>query len=110
MDKLGYLEGAEMASTFNMMRGNDLIWSFVINNYLLGKDPFPSDLLYWNSDATRMPATMHSFYLRKMYLENKLIEPGGITLDGVALDLRKIKVPCYVISIQDDHIAPWKST
>ena len=110
MDKLGYLEGAEMASTFNMMRGNDLIWSFVINNYLLGKDPFPFDLLYWNSDATRMPATMHSFYLRKMYLENKLIEPGGITLDGVALDLRKIKVPCYVISTQDDHIAPWKST
>ena len=110
MDELGYLEGAEMASTFNMMRGNDLIWSFVINNYLLGKDPFPFDLLYWNSDATRMPATMHGFYLRKMYLENKLIEPGGITLDGVALDLRKIKVPSYVISTQDDHIAPWKST
>ena len=110
MDELGYLEGAEMASTFNMMRGNDLIWSFVINNYLLGKDPFPFDLLYWNSDATRMPAAMHGFYLRKMYLENKLIEPGGITLDGVALDLRKIKVPSYVISTQDDHIAPWKST
>jgi polyhydroxyalkanoate synthase len=110
MDERGYLEGSEMASTFNMMRGNDLIWPFVINNYLLGKDPFPFDLLYWNADATRMPAAMHSFYLRKMYLENKLIEPGGITLDGVALDLRKIKVPSYVISTQDDHIAPWKST
>ena len=110
MDKKGYLEGAHMASTFNMMRGTDLIWSFVINNYLMGKDPLPFDLLYWNSDSTRMPAAMHSFYLRNMYMENKLVEPGGITLDGVALDLRNIKLPCYVISTQEDHIAPWKST
>ena len=110
MEEKGYLEGAQMASTFNMMRGNDLIWSFVVNNYLLGKDPFPFDLLYWNSDATRMTPVMHSFYLRKMYLENKLVEPGGITLDGVPLDLRKIEVPSYIISTQDDHIAPWKST
>ena len=110
MNEKGYLEGAEMASTFNMMRGNDLIWSFVVNNYLLGKDPFPFDLLYWNADATRMPAAMHSFYLRKMYLENKLVQPGGITLAGQPLDLRQIEVPSYVISTQDDHIAPWKST
>ena len=110
MDEKGYLEGAHMASTFNMMRGSDLIWSFVINNYLMGKDPLPFDLLYWNSDSTRMPAAMHSFYLRNMYMENKLVEPGGITLDGVALDLRNIKLPCYVISTQEDHIAPWKST
>ena len=110
MAEKGYLEGAHMATTFNMMRGNDLIWSFVVNNYLLGKEPFPFDLLYWNSDATRMAAAMHSFYLRKFYLENKLIEPGGITLDGVALDLGKIKVPTYVISTQEDHIAPWMST
>jgi len=110
MDEKGYLEGAHMASTFNMMRGTDLIWSFVINNYLMGKDPLPFDLLYWNSDSTRMPAAMHSFYLRNMYMENKLVEPGGITLDGVALDLRNIKLPCYVISTQEDHIAPWKST
>jgi polyhydroxyalkanoate synthase len=110
MDKQGYLEGAHMASTFNMMRGNDLIWSFVVNNYLLGKEPDPFDLLYWNSDATRMPAAMHSFYLRNMYLENKLVEPGGITLAGVALDLRKIKTPIYIVSTRDDHIAPWKST
>ena len=110
MDEQGYLEGAHMATTFNMMRGNDLIWSFVVNNYLLGKEPFPFDLLYWNSDSTRMPAAMHSFYLRNMYLDNKLVEPGGITLDGVPLDLRKIKVPCYIVSTQDDHIAPWKST
>jgi polyhydroxyalkanoate synthase len=93
-----------------MMRGNDLIWSFVVNNYLLGKEPLPFDLLYWNSDSTRMPAAMHSFYLRNMYLENKLVEPGGITLAGVALDLRKIKTPIYIVSTQDDHIAPWKST
>jgi polyhydroxyalkanoate synthase len=110
MDEKGYLEGANMASSFNMMRGNDLIWSFVINNYLMGKDPLPFDLLYWDSDSTRMPAAMHSFYLRKMYLENKLVEAGGISLDGVPLDLRKIKLPTYVISTQDDHIAPWKST
>ncbi len=110
MQEKGYLEGAHMAKTFNMMRGNDLIWSFVVNNYLLGKDPFPFDLLYWNADTTRMTPAMHSFYLRKMYLENKLVEPGGITLDGVALDLGKIKVPSYVISTREDHIAPWKST
>jgi len=110
MEERGYLEGSEMATTFNMLRANDLIWSFVINNYLLGKDPFPFDLLYWNSDSTRMPAAMHSFYLRKMYLENKLIEPGGIVLDGVKIDLRKIAVPTYIISTREDHIAPWKST
>ncbi len=110
MNERGYLEGAHMGTTFNMMRGNDLIWSFVVNNYLLGKESFPFDLLYWNSDSTRMPAAMHSFYLRNMYLENKLVEPGGITLAGVALDLRKIKTPIYIVSTQDDHIAPWKST
>ena len=106
----GYLEGREMASAFNMMRDNDLIWSFVVNNYLMGRDPFPFDFLYWNADATRMPAAMHSFYLRQMYLENKLIEPGGITLAGVPIDLRKIDVPVYIVSTREDHIAPWKST
>ncbi|HEX9702971.1 MAG TPA: class I poly(R)-hydroxyalkanoic acid synthase [Rhodospirillales bacterium] len=110
MNERGYLDGSEMASTFNMMRGNDLIWSFVVNNYLLGQEPFPFDLLYWNADATRMPAAMHSFYLRAMYLENKLVEPGGITLAGVPLDLGRIRTPSYVISTREDHIAPWKST
>ncbi|MBF0334615.1 MAG: class I poly(R)-hydroxyalkanoic acid synthase [Alphaproteobacteria bacterium] len=110
MNQRGYLDGSEMASTFNMLRANDLIWSFVINNYLLGKDPFPFDLLYWNSDSTRMPAAMHSFYLRKMYQENKLIEPGGVTLAGVPIDLRTIAVPCYLLSTREDHIAPWIST
>ncbi|ENO88246.1 class I poly(R)-hydroxyalkanoic acid synthase [Thauera linaloolentis] len=110
MFERGYLEGSEMAGTFNMLRANDLIWSFVVNNYLLGKDPFPFDLLYWNSDSTRMPAKMHSFYLRKLYMENQLVEPGGISVDGVAIDLGKIKTPCYFISTIEDHIAPWKST
>jgi polyhydroxyalkanoate synthase len=110
MNSRGFLDGSEMATTFNMLRANDLIWSFVVNNYLLGKDPFPFDLLYWNSDSTRMPAAMHSFYLRKMYQENKLIQPGGVELAGVPIDLRKIKVPCYFLSTREDHIAPWKST
>jgi len=110
MSEKGYLEGHDMATTFNMLRANDLIWSFVVNNYLLGKEPFPFDLLYWNSDSTRMPAAMHSFYLRKMYQENKLVEPGGITLNKVPIDVRKIKVPAYMLSTREDHIAPWKST
>ena len=110
MNKRGYLEGSEMATTFNMLRANDLIWSFVVNNYLMGNDPFPFDLLYWNADSTRMPAKMHSFYLRKMYQENLLAQPGGITLSGVPIDLGKIKVPAYFLSTREDHIAPWKST
>ena len=110
MEQRGFLEGSEMAGTFNMMRANDLIWSFVVNNYLMGKDPFPFDLLFWNSDSTRMPYRMHSFYLRNMYMHNLLKEPGGITLDGVAIDLGKVKTPSYFISTIEDHIAPWKST
>ena len=110
MSQAGYMEGSEMAITFNMLRANDLIWSFVVNNYLLGKDPFPFDLLYWNSDSTRMPATMHSFYLRNMYQSNLLVQPGGITLAGVPIDLRTVTTPCYFLSCREDHIAPWKST
>jgi len=110
MNRHGYLEGADMATTFNMLRANDLIWSFVVNNYLLGKEPFPFDLLYWNSDSTRMPAAMHSFYLRNMYQENRLSRPGGITLAGVPIDLRQIKTPTFILSTREDHIAPWRST
>ncbi len=110
MERKGYLEGSEMAQTFNMLRANDLIWSFVVNNYLLGKEPFQFDLLYWNSDATRMPARMHSFYLRNMYQANRLSQPGGITLAGEPIDLGSVDVPTYFISTREDHIAPWKST
>src|SRR5438128_3763598 len=110
MNERGYLEGSEMAGTFNLLRANDLVWSFVVNNYLLGKDPFPFDLLYWNADSTRMPARMHSFYLRNMYIKNLLGEPGGIELDGVPIDLSAVKLPAYFISTVEDHIAPWQST
>ncbi|MGH6990368.1 MAG: PHA/PHB synthase family protein, partial [Stellaceae bacterium] len=110
MKSHGYLEGADMATTFNMLRANDLIWSFVVNNYLLGKEPFPFDLLYWNSDSTRMPGAMHSFYLRNMYQENKLVIPGALRLNNVPIDLRKVTIPAFFLSTKEDHIAPWKST
>ncbi len=110
MSRRGYLEAEEMATTFNMLRANDLIWSFVVNNYLLGNEPFPFDLLYWNSDSTRMPAKMHSFYLRNMYRENLLARPGGISLLGVPIDLSRVTVPAYFLSTREDHIAPWRTT
>ena len=110
MRSRGYLEAHEMSLAFNMLRANDLIWSFVVSNYLLGKQPIPFDLLYWNADSTRMPAAMHSFYLRKMYHENRLAIPGGISLAGVAIDLTRIKTPTFLLSTREDHIAPWQST
>jgi polyhydroxyalkanoate synthase len=110
MSKDGYLDGRDMSMSFNMLRANDLIWSFVVSNYMLGKDPFPFDLLYWNSDSTRMPKAMHSFYLRNMYNKNKLREPGGITMLDEAIDLRDIKIPVYFLSTREDHIAPWQAT
>ena len=109
MGKKGYLEGAEMATTFNMLRANDLIWSFVVNNYLMGKDPFPFDLLFWNADATRMPGAMHSYYLRNMYQKNLLVQPGGLVIDNVPIDLRKISIPVYIQAGKEDHIAPARS-
>ncbi|WP_458097239.1 class I poly(R)-hydroxyalkanoic acid synthase [Roseomonas sp. WA12] len=110
MSQRGFLEGSEMADTFNMLRANDLIWSFVVQNYLLGQEPFPFDLLFWNGDSTRMPARMHSFYLRRMYQQNDLVRPGGIELGGEALDLRDITLPTYILATREDHIAPWKSS
>ncbi|MBI1239371.1 MAG: class I poly(R)-hydroxyalkanoic acid synthase [Alphaproteobacteria bacterium] len=107
-DAGGYLEGSAMAQTFNMLRANDLIWSFVVNNYLLGKDPMPFDLLYWNADATRMPSRMHLFYLRECYMNNALAK-GKMTLGGVKLDLHKVKIPVFLQSSRDDHIAPYRS-
>ncbi len=110
MNEKGYLDGKSMASTFNMMRSNDLIWHFVINNYLLGKSPGSFDLLYWNSDSTRMPAEMHSYYLRKMYLENLLGQPNGMSILGSPIDLSKVTTPTFFASTELDHIAPWRST
>ncbi len=104
----GYLDGAKMATTFNMLRSNDLIWSFVVNNYLLGRDPMRFDLLYWNADATRMPIKMHMFYLRECYRENKLAQ-GKMVLDGVKIDLTKVKIPVFLQSSKEDHIAPYRS-
>jgi polyhydroxyalkanoate synthase len=110
MRERGYLEGKDMAMAFNMLRANDLIWSFVVDNYLLGREPARLDFQYWNSDWTRMPVEMHSFYLRAMYHENRLAKPGGITLAGVPIDLTRITTPTFMISTRKDHIAPWRST
>ncbi|HEX3886140.1 MAG TPA: class I poly(R)-hydroxyalkanoic acid synthase [Phenylobacterium sp.] len=104
----GVLSGQSMADTFNSLRANDLIWSFFVNNYLLGKEPKPFDLLFWNSDQTRMPKTLHMYYLRKFYGENALAK-GELVLDNVQLDLGKVKTPIYVQSSKEDHIAPARS-
>ena len=108
MTERGYLEGQRMAIAFNMLRSNDLIWPYVINNYLKGQAPFPFDLLYWNSDATRMPAANHSFYLRNCYLDNRLSR-GEMVLGGEVLDLGKVTIPIYNLATREDHIAPAKS-
>lgn len=104
----GYLPGPRMADAFNLLRSNDLIWSYVVNNYMLGKDPMPFDLLYWNADSTRMPAGVHSFYLRECYMANKLSQ-GKMVLDNVRIDLKKVKIPVYNLAAREDHIAPLAS-
>jgi polyhydroxyalkanoate synthase len=108
MAERGYLEGRKMTNAFNLLRSNDLIWPYVVNTYFKGKAPVPFDLLYWNADATRMPAANHSFYLRNCYLQNKLSK-GEMTIGGKKLDLKKIKVPLYNLATREDHIAPAKS-
>jgi polyhydroxyalkanoate synthase len=109
MTRKGYLAGQAMVNSFSLLRSNDLIWSFFINNYMLGRKPFPFDMLYWNCDATRMPATMHGYYLRKMYLENRLLKPGGIRINHKPINLAKVKTPTFVMAGVDDHIAPWRA-
>jgi len=113
VDKLsaetGYLDSKYMFQTFNMLRANDLIWSFYVNNYLLGRDPMPFDLLFWNADATRMPRACHLYYLREMYINNNLVKPGALELDGTPVDLRKVDMPIYLQASKEDHIAPYKS-
>ncbi|HTZ01336.1 MAG TPA: class I poly(R)-hydroxyalkanoic acid synthase [Xanthobacteraceae bacterium] len=108
MSERGYLESKSMATVFNLLRSNDLLWPYVINNYLKGKAPFPFDLLYWNSDATRMPAANHSFYLRNCYLDNKLAK-GKMIVGNTPIDLKAIKIPIYNLATREDHIAPAKS-
>ncbi|CEJ13147.1 Poly-beta-hydroxybutyrate polymerase [bacterium YEK0313] len=108
MAQTGYLEGSQMANAFNMLRSNDLIWSYVVNNYMKGKTPMPFDLLYWNADSPRMPAANHSFYLRHCYLNNDL-SSGRMEVDGEKLDLKKVKVPVYNLAAREDHIAPARS-
>jgi polyhydroxyalkanoate synthase len=108
MKQAGVLEGSKMAMAFNMLRSNDLIWSYVVSNYLKGKEPAAFDLLHWNSDATRMPAANHSFYLRNCYLENRL-SAGTMAIDNTLLDLSKVKVPVYNLATREDHIAPAES-
>ncbi len=108
MERKGYFDGRYLANSFSLLRANDLIWSFVINNYLLGRRPLPFDLLYWNSDPTHLPAKMHSFYLRNMYLENRLAT-SYITMLDTTIDLRKIDTPSFFLAAKDDHIAPWRS-
>lgn len=108
MARKGYLEGGRMATAFNLLRSNDLIWSYVVNNYLLGREPMAFDLLYWNADPTRMPAATHSFYLRECYLNNRMSK-GEMVLDGVRIDLKQVKVPAYNLATREDHIAPLAS-
>jgi polyhydroxyalkanoate synthase len=106
----GYFDGIDMSAMFSMLRANDMVWNFFVNNYLMGKSPLPFDLLYWNSDPTRLTAAMHMFYLRNMYLKNNLIKPDGIELANVPIDLSKVNTPAFFLSTMDDHIAPWKAT
>jgi polyhydroxyalkanoate synthase len=108
MSKEGYLDGLSMATAFNMLRSNDLVWPYMVNNYLRGKAPFPFDLLYWNSDSTRLPAINHSFYLRQCYLQNALAK-GEMVVDNIRIDLSKVTIPIYNLATREDHIAPAKS-
>jgi len=110
LDKKGYLDGRAMAFTFNLLRENELFWSFWTNSYLKGQKPAAFDLLYWNTDGTNLPAKMHSFYLREMYLNNRLIEPDSLTFAGETINLGEIEVPSFFLSARQDHIAKWKTT
>jgi len=105
----GLMDADTMMATFNMLRANDLIWSYVVANYLLGRDLPPFDMLFWNADATRMPAPMESYYLRRMYLENALVEPDLLELGGTPIDISRIRIPVYAQAAREDHIAPYRS-
>lgn len=110
LEATGLFEAKSLQQTFKLLRSNDLIWSFVVNNYLMGREPFPFDLLYWNDDSTNMPARMQSTYLKNMYRDNLLVKAGGMTLKDEPIDLGTIKTPAYFLSTKEDHIAPWLAT
>ena len=105
----GYLSGRQVADTWRSVRANDLVWSFWVNGYLLGREPPALDLLFWNTDSTNMPAAIHTFVMRNLYVGNRLREPGGLTLAGEAIDVTRVATPSYVLSTVEDHIAPWKT-
>lgn len=102
-------ENRQDAATVTMLQANDLIWSFVVNRYLLGKDRFPTDLWHWNADSTRLPTALHRYCLENFYQENRLLQAGGITVAGVAIDVTKVKLPCYFLATIEDHVSPWQS-
>jgi polyhydroxyalkanoate synthase len=106
----GIFSGAIMKKTFSMLRPNDLVWSFVINNYLLGKEPFPFDILYWNDDSTDMPAQLHRDYISECYMQNNLIKPHAMTINNTQIDISSIDNKAYFLSTREDHIAPWRAT
>jgi polyhydroxyalkanoate synthase len=106
----GFLDGKMMARSFRWLRPNSLIWRYTVSSYLYGQEPPPMDVLQWNMDATRLPKAMHSFYLRELYLHNRLVQPGAVTLAGRPIDLGRITAPLYAIGAEQDHIAPWKET
>jgi len=110
MDRKGYLDGKEMAASFRMLRSNSLVWNYWASNYLMGDTPMAFDVLYWNMDTTRMPKKMHHTYLRELYWHNKMIQPDALTIAGQPIDLGKITQPIYMVSAEEDHIAPWKQT
>ncbi|HEY0409420.1 MAG TPA: hypothetical protein VGE42_04050, partial [Candidatus Dormibacteraeota bacterium] len=110
MSKKGFLEASKMATTFDLLRGNDLVWNYVVSNWFMGRKPPSFDILAWNGDSTNMPATMHSQYLRTCYLENRLVRPGAFTIAGTPVDLSKVRTPFFVLGAEADHITPWKGT
>ena len=109
MDREGIFDGRMMAVAFSLLRENDLYWNYYVQNYLKGERPVPFDLLYWNTDSTHVPAAVHKFLLRQLYMENRLRQPGGVTVAGEAIDLRKVKVPVFILATLQDHIAKWRS-
>ena len=110
MNDMGYLDGRRLAASFNLLRSNDLVWNYYVNNYLCGKEPFPFDLLFWNCDSTNMAAASHAFYLKEMYVNNSLSKPNAINFNGVDIDVTRVDIPSVFISAEKDHIAPWKGT